>query len=141
MNSVPTGYNARLVSPRRGGDAQILAAVFHESTRCMPIYSYLCNNCGHELEALQKISDPPIQDCPVCNKPDLKKKVTAAAFRLKGTGWYETDFKNKGKKPPEKKAAKGADTAGKTSTDKPKSTKSGTADSGGDKSASSAKRS
>jgi len=64
----------------------------------MPIYEYQCQSCGHELEALQKISDPPLIYCPVCNKPDLKKKISAAGFRLKGDGWYETDFKKSNKR-------------------------------------------
>lgn len=59
----------------------------------MPIYQYACESCGHQQEAIQKISDPVLIDCPKCNQPSLKKQVTAAAFRLKGTGWYETDFK------------------------------------------------
>lgn len=65
----------------------------------MPIYQYQCADCGHALEALQKMSDPKLVDCPECQAPALKKQVTAAAFKLKGTGWYETDFKNSGKKP------------------------------------------
>ena len=64
----------------------------------MPIYEYQCQACQHELEALQKISDKPLVDCPRCHKPALKKKVSAAAFRLKGGGWYETDFKTGSKK-------------------------------------------
>lgn len=64
----------------------------------MPIYEYRCAACNHELEALQKISDAPLQDCPVCKAPQLKKQISAAAFRLKGGGWYETDFKSGGKK-------------------------------------------
>lgn len=64
----------------------------------MPIYEYQCENCGHELESFQKISDPPLSDCPQCGKPALKKLVSAAAFRLKGGGWYETDFKSKNKR-------------------------------------------
>ena len=60
----------------------------------MPLYEYVCRACGEELERLQKISDPPLTDCPVCSKPELVKKVSAAAFRLKGSGWYETDFKS-----------------------------------------------
>jgi putative FmdB family regulatory protein len=59
----------------------------------MPIYSYQCQACGHELEALQKISDQPLTDCPVCHQSELKKQLTAAGFRLNGSGWYETDFK------------------------------------------------
>ena len=64
----------------------------------MPIYEYQCQACGHELEALQKISDPLLTDCPHCHAASLKKKVSAAAFRLKGGGWYETDFKSGNKK-------------------------------------------
>lgn len=60
----------------------------------MPIYEYACQNCRHELEALQKISDPPLQECPECGRPELQKKISAAGFRLKGGGWYETDFKS-----------------------------------------------
>ena len=65
----------------------------------MPIYQYQCADCGHALEALQKMSDPKLVDCPACNAPSLVKQLTSAAFKLKGTGWYETDFKNSGKKP------------------------------------------
>lgn len=64
----------------------------------MPIYEYQCQQCGHELEALQKISDPPLTDCPKCQAPALQKLVSAASFRLKGGGWYETDFKSGDKK-------------------------------------------
>ena len=64
----------------------------------MPIYEYQCQNCASEMEVLQKISDTPLQDCPECGKAALRKKVSAAAFRLKGGGWYETDFKSGGKK-------------------------------------------
>jgi len=65
----------------------------------MPIYQYQCDQCGHQMEALQKMSDAKLVDCPACEAPALRKMVTAAAFKLKGTGWYETDFKNSGKKP------------------------------------------
>lgn len=64
----------------------------------MPIYEYQCEACQHELETLQKISDAPLQQCPQCNALKLRKKVSAAGFRLKGGGWYETDFKSAGKK-------------------------------------------
>ncbi len=64
----------------------------------MPIYEYQCQSCGNEVEVIQKVSDDPLKDCPACNKPDLKKKVSAAAFRLSGSGWYETDFKSGNKK-------------------------------------------
>ncbi len=63
----------------------------------MPIYEYRCTRCGHELDALQKVSDEPLTICPKCNESALVKKISAAGFRLKGGGWYETDFKS-GKK-------------------------------------------
>jgi len=63
----------------------------------MPIYEFQCQSCGTEVEVIQKISDLPLTDCEACGKPDMKKMVSAAAFRLSGSGWYETDFK-KGKK-------------------------------------------
>lgn len=75
----------------------------------MPIYQYKCTDCGHALEALQKMSDPKLVGCPQCQAPALKKQLTAAAFKLKGTGWYETDFKNSGKKPPEPAPAASTD--------------------------------
>lgn len=65
----------------------------------MPIYEYKCKDCDHRMEALQKMSDPKLVDCPACEAPALVKQVTAAAFKLNGTGWYETDFKNSGAKP------------------------------------------
>ena len=64
----------------------------------MPIYEYACRSCGHEFEELQKISEKPLVKCPSCRIKSLVKKVSAAGFRLKGGGWYETDFKTKAKK-------------------------------------------
>lgn len=64
----------------------------------MPIYEYACKSCGHQLEALQKLSDAPLTDCPECGDAGLEKLVSAAGFVLKGGGWYVTDFKEKGKK-------------------------------------------
>jgi len=64
----------------------------------MPIYEYECQACGHKKEALQKISDDPLIECPECGKSELKKLISAAGFRLKGSGWYETDFKSGNKK-------------------------------------------
>jgi putative FmdB family regulatory protein len=64
----------------------------------MPIYEYKCQACQNQIEALQKINDAPLLDCPQCGKPALQKQVSAAAFRLKGGGWYETDFKTGNKK-------------------------------------------
>lgn len=64
----------------------------------MPIYEYFCKACGTQSEISHRMSDPPATDCPVCGKPALTKQISAAAFRLKGGGWYETDFKSEGKK-------------------------------------------
>lgn len=64
----------------------------------MPIYEYQCKACGHEFESLQRISDEPLKDCPKCSAPELQKLISAAGFRLKGGGWYETDFKSGDKK-------------------------------------------
>ena len=60
----------------------------------MPIYGYACKECGHTLDALQKMADDPLVDCPECGKPALKRQLSAPRFRLKGKGWYETDFKS-----------------------------------------------
>lgn len=60
----------------------------------MPIYEYECEACGHRFETLQKMSDDPLKDCPECNASALRKLMSAAAFKLKGQGWYESDFKN-----------------------------------------------
>jgi putative FmdB family regulatory protein len=84
----------------------------------MPIYAYRCEDCGHELDALQKVSDAPLTDCPACGASALKKQITAAAFRLKGAGWYETDFKQDGKKNLHETGDKDKDT--NTDKDKPK---------------------
>ena len=59
----------------------------------MPIYEYECMDCNHYLDELQKMSDEPLKDCPKCHKPKLKRLLSAPSFRLKGGGWYETDFK------------------------------------------------
>jgi putative FmdB family regulatory protein len=64
----------------------------------MPLYEYRCDACGHEFEALQKMSDEALIHCPSCEAPELKKLISAAGFRLKGEGWYETDFKTGSKK-------------------------------------------
>ena len=60
----------------------------------MPIYEYRCDTCGHYLDALQKIADAPLRDCPSCEESALRRLVSAPNFRLKGKGWYETDFKS-----------------------------------------------
>ncbi len=97
----------------------------------MPIYEYMCTNssCEHELEAMQKIADDRLVFCPSCGEASLKKKISAASFRLKGTGWYETDFKNNGNKEATKsgdakaeaKPAKSSDSAKPDTKSDPKS--------------------
>ncbi len=64
----------------------------------MPLYEYRCDACGHAFEALQKMSDEPLVHCPACDEATLRKLVSAAGFRLKGDGWYETDFKSGNKR-------------------------------------------
>jgi putative FmdB family regulatory protein len=60
----------------------------------MPIYAYKCASCGHQQDVLQKISDEPLTTCPACGAVSFNKQVTAAGFQLKGSGWYQTDFRN-----------------------------------------------
>jgi putative FmdB family regulatory protein len=98
----------------------------------MPIYEYRCSACGHEKEVLQRISDKPLAKCPECGKRSFKKLVSAAGFQLKGTGWYATDFKNKGTKPAAKaassdKAAESAKPAESAAKETAKAEKSGSA--------------
>ena len=96
----------------------------------MPIYEYACVLCDHHLETLQKMSEDPLVFCPECGEESLRKKVSAAAFVLKGSGWYETDFKNSGKEKP--KDAKASD--GQPDSKKTGDTKSGDGTSGDTKS-------
>lgn len=63
----------------------------------MPIYAYLCESCHQPHEALQKVSAAPLTECPACGQATLRKQLTAAGFQLKGSGWYVTDFRDKGK--------------------------------------------
>lgn len=88
----------------------------------MPIYVYQCGGCQYKLEVLQKITDDPLKNCPQCGEDSLRKMVTAAAFKLKGTGWYETDFKDKKQQKPEDKSDAGNETGSKTSTAAEKTT-------------------
>lgn len=87
----------------------------------MPIYEYECGSCGHRLEAIQKMNEPVLKDCPACGKSTLKKLISAAGFQLKGSGWYATDFKGGDKKKeksespdpaPKKKAGGGCGSGG-----------------------------
>lgn len=85
----------------------------------MPIYEYQCQACGKMLEKLQKVSDAPLVDCPHCQEPKLSKQISLSSFKLKGGGWYETDFKNKpapGSKSEETKPASEAKSDSKKQT-------------------------
>ncbi len=97
----------------------------------MPIYEYECRRCGHDFETIQRFSDKPLRKCPECGKLSLRKKISAAAFHLKGTGWYVTDFRDQGKKGAKGNGAGGKDgdrpTAGKGDGAKGDSGKGGTA--------------
>ena len=89
----------------------------------MPIYGYVCKSCSHRFDVLQKMSDEPLKDCPECGEPELRKRVSAPNFRLKGGGWYETDFKDRNKrnladKGSDTKSDSAGDSGSKTSTDK-----------------------
>ncbi|MDP1708288.1 MAG: zinc ribbon domain-containing protein [Gammaproteobacteria bacterium] len=86
----------------------------------MPIYDYECTQCGHRVEVMQKFSDAPPAACPACSQPTLRKLLSAPSFHLKGSGWYQTDFKHAGQKKP-------ADPA-KSESEKPASTNSDTAE-------------
>ena len=83
----------------------------------MPIYEYQCRECGYRLDALQKMSDAPLSDCPECERPGLKKLVSAPHFRLKGSGWYETDFKNSGRDRQDGSGKDAGNGAGKPASD------------------------
>lgn len=82
----------------------------------MPIYEYQCSACGHQLEIVQKMSDPLLTECPQCKQKSLQKLVSAAGFQLKGTGWYVTDFKNKNKSDPTAKTDSGKSDTGTASS-------------------------
>lgn len=99
----------------------------------MPIYEYVCHACGFAKEHIQKMSDTPIANCPACNSSEYIKKVSAASFRLKGSGWYVTDFKDKKTAPPEtvtkdEKEVAAATTEAKSDAGSTESTPAATAD-------------
>ena len=91
----------------------------------MPIYAYRCERCGHELDALQKISEPVLTDCPACGEASLQKKLTAPGFQLKGSGWYQTDFRG-GAKPAAATAAAATDAPSEAKATSKTETKSDT---------------
>ena len=86
----------------------------------MPIYDYKCSDCEHQIEVIQKISDKPRVTCPKCNKKTLKKLISAPSFRLKGGGWYETDFKTGKKKNISSNESSKSDKSSETSKTNPK---------------------
>ena len=99
--------------------------------KTMPIYEYACRSCEHQFESIQKASERPLQDCPECGEPTLKKLMSAPVFRLKGSGWYETDFKTGDKR---NVAGNGDAEGGKTDEkagDKADAPKADAADGGG----------
>jgi putative FmdB family regulatory protein len=77
----------------------------------MPIYEFECTHCGHRFDRLQKLSDADPTDCPACAAPQLRRRVSAPAFRLAGSGWYETDFKSDREKKHNLADAAGGDAA------------------------------
>jgi len=89
----------------------------------MPIYEYACKSCDHTLDALQKMSDDLLVDCPECGKPALKRLISAPRFRLKGEGWYETDFKKDNQRNLAKGDADSSGDSGKESKTEKKDTK------------------
>lgn len=109
----------------------------------MPFYEYECAACGHTLEVLQKISDAPLTECPNCQRQTLNKLISRAGFKLTGTGWYETDFKNSGNKAGGKSAtgtasSQSAEQGGDQSKDQSKDQSSGSSNAGAGQSASEA---
>jgi putative FmdB family regulatory protein len=96
----------------------------------MPIYEYQCSGCGHRLEALQKISDAPLKDCPGCSGQTLARLVSASSFRLKGGGWYETDFKTGNRKHGTSESSDAPAAASATAAASPVTAPSGSSSSG-----------
>lgn len=92
----------------------------------MPIYAYRCEDCGHSKDVLQKLSDPPLVDCPACGKPSFRKQLTAAGFQLKGSGWYVTDFKDKSGGAGKSKASPTSPKSGESPSDATASSDGGT---------------
>ena len=95
----------------------------------MPIYEYECRGCGEVHEFIQKFSDSPKRKCPSCGKLRLKKLISAAAFHLKGDGWYVTDFRDKGKSKDKDQGKSDSSESSSDSTSESKSSESKSADS------------
>jgi putative FmdB family regulatory protein len=97
----------------------------------MPIYAYKCAECGHQMDVIRKVSDPPLTECPSCGKSALVKQVTAAGFQLKGAGWYVTDFRDQGSAKKKDEAKTDDKAATEQSADSKAETKSDTKADGG----------
>lgn len=99
VSGLPERWKVRYTAPFSRDPAAVCPGAIRDQQAewrklsLMPIYEYRCSQCGNQLEALQKISDAPLTQCPACNQNGLVKQVSASSFRLKGGGWYETDFK------------------------------------------------
>ncbi|PJD91468.1 MAG: FmdB family transcriptional regulator [Legionella sp.] len=91
----------------------------------MPIYEYQCSECQHQFDVMQKMNDPTIKICPECAKETVVRLVSAAGFQLKGTGWYATDFKDKGKPKPSTMESSSSTETKANSDSKPTETKGG----------------
>jgi len=100
MNICKLGYNRRLSHDVAIFVIALFLSVLNQqrTVPLMPIYEYQCKECGHNLEVIQRFSDAPLTECPVCKSISLSKLVSAPSFRLKGGGWYETDFKTANKR-------------------------------------------
>jgi putative FmdB family regulatory protein len=94
------GYNRRLSYDSANFVTDLILSVLNQqrTVPVMPIYEYQCKECGHNLEVIQRFSDAPLTECPACKCIGLSKLVSAPSFRLKGGGWYETDFKTANKR-------------------------------------------
>lgn len=99
----------------------------------MPIYEYQCTSCQHEFDEIQKMSDPVITLCPECSQETVIRLVSAAGFQLKGTGWYVTDFKDKGKAKTTSESSSTKSSEKKTETVASSTTSKSTESKGGDK--------
>jgi putative FmdB family regulatory protein len=88
----------------------------------MPIYEYQCSTCEYQFDEIQKMGDPPVSICPKCDQKTVTRLVSAPGFQLKGTGWYVTDFRDKGKPPAPKSDTASTETKTESSHSKPKET-------------------
>jgi putative FmdB family regulatory protein len=94
----------------------------------MPIYQYQCQACGHELEEMQKVGEPPHKKCPKCGQMTLNKKISAVGFQLKGSGWYVTDYAKQKKTAEEESSTKEETSKTENKTDSASKTETKTAE-------------